>query len=478
LEIYFIVACLIVFLIFLNANEGLSAQNDSAVQNGGIDSKDTDNSASYNVLTISTNKPAYLPGETILVTGSIFKSIPDKLTPADLTLLLRLEDRVTDPYKLDSSSSPSKTFNYAYVMTSNGSFSFSGFSAPKNITHYAISATTMTGSSSAVSIEVVNPLFTIQYLMLILAFVSFGGLIVVILYSRSMDFAKSEILRFVLISAIVIAPIIGLLFSDSELGINSPISLIIKPETKGQTNTEAIWKNQWFIAVGGMKIDNYMSGILIPIYVVIFGLAGGYLRYLYNTSNKIWHLDTTFNADDSDIKYPLFKWNKIRDDEGERERFKTFLRNSLGADWITEGTIKMEDDDNKIVSTSKDLASSITIKKNKLANNTTVSNSATVNIGDHFYATLLLVQEQGDLVAYLTKKRKIWSFYQSLTDLALLLLSPLLAIAAWFILTRGGDIDKYIVALVSFTVGLATYSIISTLTDFATQKIKTQTTTA
>jgi hypothetical protein len=47
-----------------------------------------------------------------------------------------------------------------------------------------------------------------------------------------------------------------------------------------------------------------------------------------------------------------------------------------------------------------------------------------------------------------------------------------LAIAAWFILMRGVDIDKFIVALVSFTLGLATYSINSTLTEFTTQRIK------
>jgi hypothetical protein len=86
-----------------------------------------------------------------------------------------------------------------------------------------------------------------------------------------------------------------------------------------------------------------------------------------------------------------------------------------------------------------------------------------------------LEKQNGDLNVYQTIGITTWSFYQSLSDLALLLLSPLLAIAVWFILTRGGDIDKYIVALVSFTVGLATNTIISILTDFATQKVKTQT---
>jgi hypothetical protein len=87
---------------------------------------------------------------------------------------------------------------------------------------------------------------------------------------------------------------------------------------------------------------------------------------------------------------------------------------------------------------------------------------ANVKLGNALYSNLFLEKHQDDLYVYQTIERKTWSFYQSLTDLSLLLLSPLLAIAAWFILTRDGDIDKYIVALVSFTVGLATYAIIST----------------
>lgn len=141
----------------------------------------------------------------------------------------------------------------------------------------------------------------------------------------------------------------------------------------------------------------------------------------------------------------------------------------MNADWINEATsIKRED--GKIVSTSQDQAKTITIQAIES------ENIATVKFGDVLYSTLRLEKHtNGDLYVHRVVERSVWTFYQSLADLASLLLSPLLAIAAWFILTRGGDIDKYIVALVSFTVGLATNSIISNLTDFTTQKIKTQT---
>ena len=40
---------------------------------------------------------------------------------------------------------------------------------------------------------------------------------------------------------------------------------------------------QWVINIGGQP-PNYDYGIQIPISVLIFGILGGYLRYLYKTS--------------------------------------------------------------------------------------------------------------------------------------------------------------------------------------------------
>jgi hypothetical protein len=68
--------------------------------------------------------------------------------------------------------------------------------------------------------------------------------------------------------------------------------------------------------------------------------------------------------------------------------------------------------------------------------------------------------------------RRAWIFYQSIGDLALLTLVPLLAIAAWFLLIRGGSIDKYVVATVSFTVGLVTNRIVTYLIGFTSSMFK------
>jgi hypothetical protein len=427
------------------------------------------------IVSISTNKFQYLPGETIIISGSAFNTTGAVNSIITLGVLYGEDSSVLTP------DNKAFTGNLTYktdIRVINGSFSFSSYSNQKEGYYTIVAAfkeqtsgpTLQASELPFAQVRVVNPIFTVPYWMLLFAIACFILLIIVILRSGRLDFATGEILRFVLITGIVASPIVALLFSDSELGINSPISLILKPDvSKDQDALDAIWKNQWFIAVGGMKIDNYMSGILIPFYVIVFGLAGGYLRYLYSTSIKLWNLERSSDATTNNVKIPLFNWNKVPDDQAELIKFKSFLINSFGANWIKEGSIRREND--KIISSSKDQLETITIEA------IPSENIAIIKLGDVTYGKLRLEKKQnGDLNVYHIIERRVWSFYQSLTDLALLLLSPLLAIAAWFLLTRAGDVDKFIVALVSLTVGLATNTIISYLTDFTTGQIRTQAT--
>jgi hypothetical protein len=75
-------------------------------------------------------------------------------------------------------------------------------------------------------------------------------------------------------------------------------------------------------------------------------------------------------------------------------------------------------------------------------------------------------------------RMRTWSFYQSLEDLALLFLSPLLAIAIWFVLFEGGTTGTYAIAVISFTVGLVTEEVIQTLIGFTGSILRVQGTTS
>jgi hypothetical protein len=124
----------------------------------------------------------------------------------------------------------------------------------------------------------------------------------ILLFKR--DTARREILRFIFISGILASVIGSLVFSEVPIGANSPVGLVRQHTGSGnQTTTE------WVINVGGVQNPStltYVGGIQIPATVVIFGLLGGYLRYLYGL-RYVYTLKTS-SQDSKDVD-PL--WGDI-----------------------------------------------------------------------------------------------------------------------------------------------------------------------
>jgi hypothetical protein len=97
-----------------------------------------------------------------------------------------------------------------------------------------------------------------------------------------------EIGRFICLTVIVATFVVALVFSEVEVGANSPIGLITIHPLLSNINAQPNVNNGqqprapgWYINVGGNVADNYVGGIEIPLNVFVFGIAGGYLRYLY-----------------------------------------------------------------------------------------------------------------------------------------------------------------------------------------------------
>ena len=105
---------------------------------------------------------------------------------------------------------------------------------------------------------------------------SFAGLMIMIALGYT-NTTNGQILRFVFISGVIFSVVGSFTFVNQEISGNSPIGLIKKPPISGE----------WVVNVGGNLRTSYEDGIQIPINVIIFGIAGGYLRYLYETANFI-----------------------------------------------------------------------------------------------------------------------------------------------------------------------------------------------
>jgi hypothetical protein len=84
--------------------------------------------------------------------------------------------------------------------------------------------------------------------------------------------------------SLVVNIILAMLFADTELGANSVVGLVFKhsADAKGRLQQGG----QMMINFGGNQHDNYAKGIQIPVYAPALGLAGGYLRYLYDNLDE------------------------------------------------------------------------------------------------------------------------------------------------------------------------------------------------
>ena len=95
----------------------------------------------------------------------------------------------------------------------------------------------------------------------------------------------TEVTNFLLFSGILLSVLLTVFFADVDLGPNSPIGLVL--QTHGQVGGDASQgSTEWIINVGGSQRNNYEDGLAIPLYVVVFGVIGGYLRILYEAATS------------------------------------------------------------------------------------------------------------------------------------------------------------------------------------------------
>ncbi len=113
----------------------------------------------------------------------------------------------------------------------------------------------------------------------------------------TLNLTPYKIGRFIFISGMVISILGGLALTDVEVGANSPVGLILQQVLDRDRNPQFDKNNglpirEWAINIGGNTVSNNTISndrsftISIPFYVVLLGLAGGYLRYLSKAASR------------------------------------------------------------------------------------------------------------------------------------------------------------------------------------------------
>lgn len=386
-------------------------------------------------IAVSTDKFRYLAGELVKLEGTVSNGSSSALSEK---IIIKV-NYVANTSKLPSSIAPPESdkdhivYN-ASVYSVNNSFSVSILDTFRSGTYQA-SATLARGMETASStFQVESPFFTI-FALVIYAGAVLLVIFLIVLLRGSARVSFIQIANFVFLSGIVAAITVALLVGDVELGPNSPVGLVmqssgVSEESATPSEKQVVEQNSWVINIGGTQDNNYSNGIQIPVYVFVLGLWGGYLRYLYETATTV---------------------RKTLERESKR---------------IEDHVDNLEDE---------------RIEEMEI----------TVGRFEHIprETRLALVASPGDDAAREEKRRakryvmkirleRRSNLFQSLKNLALLLLAPLLSMAIWLLLVQAGVGDTsqeedenqsglFILAAISITVGLVTNEAIQLLVNFA-----------
>jgi hypothetical protein len=280
---------------------------------------------------VDAEKPTYTPGQAAFLFVSVF----DK-NGCPMNAMVTI-----DAISIDSKGKETPILNET-AFSQSAFFSQFGINLPE-IGDYKITATAVGLESrpSFTHIKVIPIYETSIAVLFSLSVLSFAGLMIVTSISKIKSLFVSEILRFIFISGLVSSVIAIFIFIQDEFGRGAPLGIVLKPPPPFEGNQPS----EWVINIGGVPTDGYTSGIQIPVYVFIFGIAGGYLRYLYKTARlRMSHYGLQ--------EMYLFSWNDVPGRDSNR--LKEFLRQNLNLDWIKnqefnskERTIKISENQNR-----------------------------------------------------------------------------------------------------------------------------------
>jgi len=235
-------------------------------------------------IVLSSHAGKHLAGQSVTISGLHFNSNNDMLEDA---ITIKYFDTKTVRENVDEIHS-----NIVY--SKNGSFSDSGFIPPKHGI-YLVVAESESGADGKLQIRAVDFTSTMSFVILIMPI---AAIIILLALMSLIKKEKSKITisfyhvsRFSLISIIALGMVSFFIFSDIEYGVDSPVGIVINehiPSDDGKdksTGIDEALKLDWALHIGGHSKDNYSTGLKIPIYVLIFGVFGGYLRFFYFTAN-------------------------------------------------------------------------------------------------------------------------------------------------------------------------------------------------
>ena len=387
-------------LLFVPLNSGFGQLPDESIQKQFEEVEFGDL-----ILSIRTDAGRYISGHTPVILGSV-QDIDG--TPITTKVNLLIKDQNSNVVHQTSLSAENGKFRYTGFTTEHsGDFTIFAKAEHDKEVGYAKMLFEQRGfPTTKVGMGIFSTIFSIAGLLILIPFQ----------IHKKWSVTKVEPLRFALLTLCSVIPLIILIAADVQLGQDTPVGMVLIQSSnvamddllnslnlseilENNISSTGVDKFEWALHFGGSVHDNYQSGVIIPMYVLAFGLIGGYLRFL-NKTQKGWFVTRAIY---------------------EIQRLKPNLTREEMLEKADEAFENANDTD----------------KKN-----------------EHLTQRII--------------------FNNSMEDLALIFLSPILAIASYLILVQGGvsPIENWpTIAVVSFATGLVTTEIIGRLEGFARSSI-------
>ena len=370
-------------------------------------------------LAITTHPTNHLAGESVRISGEYVNGTD---YPISGMILLKAYDK--DELDKAEPGEDVDEIKSALVFANEGSFQDKSFAFTKSGT-YLVTAHSELETIGKTEIHVTDFYLIPAFYIAIAAVLAIAGLMYVMtqIGGPNLSLSVFRVSRFSLVSIFVLCMVLFFISSNVEYGTQSPVGIILKEPDKSDDETETIKSESddplrldWVLHFGQYSVNpsDEEVGLSIPLFIMIFGVLGGYLRFFYFTSRP-WLREEMLNRLDDTLEYFtiwLDEENYLKNEKGgklhpvsdEKEKYDIVLKNAYYG---------------------------------------------------HFHPTLSMI---------LTNR--------VMSDLSLLLIAPVLAVMMFFVLSQSGlDPSQHVLsfAVSSFLAGLFTEDVIKKLKTMQNQ---------
>lgn len=260
---------------------------------------------------------------------------------------------------------------------------------------------------------------------------------------RPRDFARLHIYEFFALSVLVTSLVLTVVLFPVEIfPDNMAVKKINKFEEVAQPNA-----TQWVIAVGDITEKGEGIGLQIPIYIIVAGISGAYLRYLYG------YIRGKEVEEDEEILLELKKWYL------KQKKIVNTLCIAAGLEYH-----KIRKGEGTEVVRLKHMHKIYDIRRDFIF---FLPPHSTAKLADYLaghFNRLYEVEENYETRIF---ELRISTYRRTIRAIGAFFLAPLLAVMAWLLLDLSSETQSWqAFAVVGFAAGLSTEAIIERIWSF------------